>query len=630
MLSVPTLWTVFIINFLALGLIWAYVMRCYPSFEASRFWTGSAFAAAAGAAMAMLRVVFPDSLVPLLFGGTALLLAICLAAMGVRNFFDRPVSWRDTVLTTGLGFAGLSFFIFVYDSVPGRMTVFTIAQVLPMVLSLKLLLSPHQGRVNPGARLAGVVTIMIMAIFAARLVGALTDFGGGFSYLHFSPVQSVVILVLVFLSMALNFGFLLMAMDRLRNEVADLALLDDLTGVGNRRYLLQRLTEECARSVRSNQPFALLVIDLDGFKGINDTHGHAAGDACLQHFTLMAQTRLRPSDMLARTGGDEFCIVLPSSTLREGAMIARRVLEVCRADAEQCTGNDIPVAVSIGVAQWTSEIGAYPDRLIAAADHALYDAKKAGRNGFADLRPGAAAGARTREPADVRTWPCASAREACYPGPSLDFAHEFSLRSRPHCSSWIFPRAPSRKRPISPTIARASGTPEIPGLKMVWLAPWGELSKAHPWRNIIVHQTEGPAGSARGGAQAQSKNPTRRGVMVWVETDGTVYWAVAEHLVPTHGDGANRNDNKYIDNGPTYRQVVGNNSVGVEFAGNFPDVTRGPTEAQIAAWKILVKVLRARYGIPLDRVYAHNWIDYKDARYCEGCQLATMAREWGE
>ena len=105
-------------------------------------------------------------------------------------------------------------------------------------------------------------------------------------------------------------------------------------------------------------------------------------------------------------------------------------------------------------------------------------------------------------------------------------------------------------------IARASGTPEIPGLKMVWLAPWGEVSKAHPWRNIIVHQTEGPAGSARGGALAQAKNPTRRGVTVWVETDGTVYWAVAEHLVPTHGDGANRNDNKYIDNGPTFRRVV--------------------------------------------------------------------------
>ena len=96
----------------------------------------------------------------------------------------------------------------------------------------------------------------------------------------------------------------------------------------------------------------------------------------------------------------------------------------------------------------------------------------------------------------------------------------------------------------------------------------------------------------------QAKNPTRRGVTVWVETDGTVYWAVPENLVPTHGDGANRNDNKYIDNGPTFHQVVGSNSIGVEFAGNYPDVTRGATEPQIAAWRILVKVLEARYGIP--------------------------------
>jgi diguanylate cyclase (GGDEF)-like protein len=180
--------------------------------------------------------------------------------------------------------------------------------------------------------------------------------------------------------MAWNFGFLLMAVDRLRNEVADLALMDDLTGVGNRRHLLQRLTEACARSERSNAPFAMLVIDLDGFKAVNDTHGHAAGDACLQHFTLMTQTRLRPGDMLARTGGDEFCVVLPDSTVEEGAMIARRIIDVCHADAAACVGTDIPVAVSIGVAQWTPEIGAFPDRLIAAADHALYVAKNQGKN----------------------------------------------------------------------------------------------------------------------------------------------------------------------------------------------------------------------------------------------------------
>src|ERR1700743_1137867 len=77
------------------------------------------------------------------------------------------------------------------------------------------------------------------------------------------------------------------------------------------------------------------------------------------------------------------------------------------------------------------------------------------------------------------------------------------------------------------TIARMSGTPDIPGLKMVWLAPWGEVSKAHPWRNIIVHQTEGPAGSARGGAALQAKNPTRSGGTGWVETAGPAGWAGA-------------------------------------------------------------------------------------------------------
>jgi diguanylate cyclase (GGDEF)-like protein len=387
MLSVPTLWTVFVINFLALGLIWAYVMRSYPTFGAAPYWTGSAFTAAAGASLAMLRLTATESLLPMLVGGALTVSAACLAAMGIQRFFDRPVNWRGSALITGLSFASLVFFTYGYSSAPIRITIYSLAQTLPLVLSLKLLLTPRDGRVNSGARLAGIVIICIGAIYAFRILGGVTGIGGEFSFARFNPVQAALILAMVFLTMAINFGFVLMAMDRLRNEVADLALLDDLTGVANRRHLLQRLTEECARSERSGEPFALLVIDLDGFKAINDTHGHAAGDSCLQHFTLMAQTRLRPGDMLARSGGDEFCIVLPSSTLREGVMIARRILDVCRADAAQCAGADIPVAASIGVAQWAREIGAFPDRLIAAADHALYDAKKAGRNGYAAFAP---------------------------------------------------------------------------------------------------------------------------------------------------------------------------------------------------------------------------------------------------
>jgi diguanylate cyclase (GGDEF)-like protein len=386
MLSVPTLWTAFVVNFLALGLIWTYVSHSYPKFEAAPFWTGSAFAAAGGASLAMLRFHF-DSLLPLLTGGTMMIFAACLAVMGVKRFFGQPVSWRSSALITGLSFAGLAFFIVVYDSVQIRILIYSLGQAAPMMLTVKLLLRRQDGRINPGARLAGIVSILIVAIYALRAGGSLLHVGGDFSFTHSNPVQSILVLVLMFLSMSVNFGFLLMAIDRLRNEVADLALLDDLTGVGNRRHLLQRLTEECARSERSGEPFALLVIDLDGFKLVNDTHGHAAGDACLQHFTLMAHTSLRPGDMLARTGGDEFCIVLPASTLREGAMIARRILDVCREDAEACVGPDIPISLSIGVAQWTRETGPFPDRLMAAADHALYAAKKDGKNRAAVYDP---------------------------------------------------------------------------------------------------------------------------------------------------------------------------------------------------------------------------------------------------
>jgi hypothetical protein len=178
-------------------------------------------------------------------------------------------------------------------------------------------------------------------------------------------------------------------------------------------------------------------------------------------------------------------------------------------------------------------------------------------------------------------------------------------------------------------IARQSGEPQVPGLTIVYLHPLGPPSDGRHWKNIVAHQSESPPGTARALALAQSKTPTRRGVTLWVETDGTVYWSTAETAIPTHGDGFKRRDNKYIDNTRTYREITKSNAIGVEFVGNFPNVAKPVTSQQMIAWLILVQFLQERYGVPASRIYAHNWIDYKDARYCEGCDIATAARSLG-
>lgn len=175
-------------------------------------------------------------------------------------------------------------------------------------------------------------------------------------------------------------------------------------------------------------------------------------------------------------------------------------------------------------------------------------------------------------------------------------------------------------------LAASAGTPQIADLTIVWLSPLGDPAQAQHWKHIIIHQMEGPPGSAKHAALAQAKNPTRRGTTLWVETDGTIYWSVPETAIPTHGDGANRKDNKFIPNFTTYRRIVKDNSFGIEFAGNYPDVRKPVTQAQHDALMKLLPFLQERYRIAPEQIYAHQWIDHKDPRYCEGCALAKAAR----
>jgi len=381
MLSIPTLWVVFLVNFLALGLVWTHVMRSYPSFTPARYWTASCFVVSLGAVFGMLRGVL-DTKVMLIAGGGAVTFAAFLILMGIYRFYGRRLSWWLPLSMTAFCVGGLAFFLLVVDSMGTRIVIYSFTQAVPLAMTLPLTMSRTAHR-NPGARMAGTVAILMLATYTVRSVAAMMGVGGELSIIEFNNFQASLVLALVFLSMTLNFAFMLMAIDRLRSEVENLALLDDLTGIANRRHLLQRMAKQCQISTQTGEPFTVLAIDLDGFKAINDGHGHAAGDECLRRFSRATQTRLRPGDLLARAGGDEFCVVMPATTLREGAMIARHILEESRALSARGKDDGINIAASIGVAQWTQQTGMHPERLIAAADAALYNAKKLGKDRYA-------------------------------------------------------------------------------------------------------------------------------------------------------------------------------------------------------------------------------------------------------
>jgi two-component system cell cycle response regulator len=157
-------------------------------------------------------------------------------------------------------------------------------------------------------------------------------------------------------------------------EMEQQALTDELTGLPNRRafdHHLDRLT----RAVERGSQFSMLMLDIDRFKQVNDTHGHAAGDHVLRELADTLQSRIRVSDVASRVGGEEFAVLLPRATAAE----AGRVAEALRAAVEErdvrWNGERIPLTVSIGVADSTVE-----GDIVEAADTALYRAKASGRN----------------------------------------------------------------------------------------------------------------------------------------------------------------------------------------------------------------------------------------------------------
>lgn len=169
---------------------------------------------------------------------------------------------------------------------------------------------------------------------------------------------------------------LLEAQEQLRQA----ALRDPLTGLWNHGAILEMAGRELARARRSGEPVGLLMIDLDGFKRCNDGRGHQAGDAVLVELARRLTQAVRAGDHLGRYGGDEFLLVAPGCGGRELDGLAQRIREAVEAEPFHRGADEVRLTVSIGVAEVAAGSGEDVGDLIAAADEALYEAKRAGRN----------------------------------------------------------------------------------------------------------------------------------------------------------------------------------------------------------------------------------------------------------
>jgi diguanylate cyclase (GGDEF)-like protein len=380
-LSVPTIFLVIAVNLLAIGIVWAFVARCYPKFPAAAVWAVACLIGAAGAATSLLRGSV-DPLIPIIFGNLLLTSMTWFAWFGLRIFYRRNVPWLFGITCAVVTAAVLAVFSVWEDIIAARVVSFSIGQAFPATLILAEIVYHRRGR-HYGADLAIGALGVVLLLCATRAVAVLAEIGGPISLREFNAVQGGILILLVFATMVVNFGFLLMTVDRLREDVATLALSDDLTGVANRRHLLKRLADECALASRTQTPFSILVMDLDEFKAINDSHGHGAGDECLRAFSAIVQGRLRSSDLLARIGGDEFCVVLPRTAAREAGVVAGDLITMCSRVQVRWNGAAISLSASIGAAQWMPSGSDTPERIMAAADQALYDAKRHGKDRYA-------------------------------------------------------------------------------------------------------------------------------------------------------------------------------------------------------------------------------------------------------
>jgi len=298
--------------------------------------------------------------------------------LGIAAFVDRREPWSLALGTCGAVFCGLLYWSAVNDSLAARGLVMSVGVTIAVGRSAYYLLAPS-------CRPEGRARFAVLGVGGLMLTGAACRTAAGWpslsGWLSLTPAQAmeVWLIVATAVEILLPVSLLLLTSERLLRNLDQQARHDSLTGILNRRAFLDRADEECARALRHARPAAVLLLDIDHFKRINDTAGHHAGDEVLRAVVAAIKATLRREDLFCRFGGEEFCLLLPDVDLAGGARVAERIRALVAALAVPFDARELCVTVSIG----TAAIGPTLPSIQAAlksADLALYRAKSNGRD----------------------------------------------------------------------------------------------------------------------------------------------------------------------------------------------------------------------------------------------------------
>jgi diguanylate cyclase (GGDEF)-like protein len=313
------------------------------------------------------------------------LLTGCLFAAAFIKRYDLPVPWRTMALTTIVSMAFFLWFLLVQPSIVARIYSISFATGFIAVLivhALWPLERPHFiDRVLFWVAALSAVNLTLRPAVLLSLGGGFENYDGFQQSVYWTTVQFSQAVVAVIAAISLMVAVAIDQMSELRRQAAD----DDLSGLLNRRGFETQASAALRRCIDEERPVALLIADLDYFKSINDSHGHAVGDAIIAAFG--AHVRLiGPAEMVAgRIGGEEFALLIPGA----GIEAARQLAEAVRTGLHTACADRIPAGLrptmSIGLA--IGSPGASLSALMHDADQALYDAKRTGRDRVRTFTP---------------------------------------------------------------------------------------------------------------------------------------------------------------------------------------------------------------------------------------------------